>query len=150
MRNLIWIIWFACFAGTVFSQEKSFTVFDTILLEEITITETVPLDNRTVLDLHQSSRFSSIDKINSRLDGISLIRRGAYAMEPQMHGFSGGQINITIDGMKMFGACTDKMDPVTSYIEPDNLESLKITHGTSGNHLGSTVGGSFDMLLKEP
>ncbi len=150
MRNLIWIIWFACFTGTVFSQEKSFTVFDTILLEEITITETVPLDNRTVLDLHQSSWFSSMDKINSRLDGISLIRRGAYAMEPQMHGFSGGQINITIDGMKMFGACTDKMDPVTSYIEPDNLESLKITHGTSGNHNGSTVGGSFDMLLKEP
>jgi len=150
MRNLIWIICFACLTRTVFSQEKSFTVFDTILLEEITITETVPLDNRSVLDLHQSSRFSSIDKINSRLDGISLIRRGAYAMEPQMHGFSGGQINITIDGMKMFGACTDKMDPVTSYIEPDNLESLKITHGTSGNHLGSTVGGSFDMLLKEP
>jgi iron complex outermembrane receptor protein len=150
MRNPVWIICFACLTSTVFSQEKSFTVFDTILLEEITITETVPLDNRTVLDIYQSSSFSSIDKINSRLDGISLIRRGAYAMEPQMHGFSGGQINITIDGMKMFGACTDKMDPVTSYIEPDNLESLKITHGTSGNHHGSTVGGSFDMLLKEP
>jgi iron complex outermembrane receptor protein len=150
MRNQVWIIYFACLTSTAFSQEKSFTVFDTILLEEITITETVPLDNRAVLDLYQSSRFSSIDKINSRLEGISLIRRGAYAMEPQMHGFSGGQINITIDGMKMFGACTDKMDPVTSYIEPDNLESLKITHGTSGNRHGSAVGGSFDMLLKGP
>jgi iron complex outermembrane receptor protein len=150
MRNLFWIIWLSCLSGSVFSQEKTFTVFDTISLEEITITETVPLNNRSVLDLHQSSRFSSIDKINARLDGISLVRRGAYAMEPQMHGFSGGQINITIDGMRMFGACTDKMDPVTSYIEPDNLESLEITHGTSGNHHGSTVGGSFDMLLKEP
>ncbi len=150
MRKPVWIIYFACLTSTAFSQEKSFTVFDTILLEEITITETVPLNNRTVLDLYQSSKFSSIDKINSRLEGISLIRRGAYAMEPQMHGFSGGQINITIDGMKMFGACTDKMDPVTSYIEPDNLESLKITHGTSGNRHGSAVGGSFDMLLKGP
>ncbi len=150
MRNLVWIIWFAGLSGAVFSQGKSFTLFDTIQLEEISITETVPLNDRTVLDLHQSSRFSSIDDISARLDGISLITRGAYAMEPQMHGFSGGQINITIDGMRMFGACTDKMDPVTSYIEPDNLESLKITHGTSGSHNGSAVGGSFDMLLKDP
>ena len=150
MRKLVWIIYLICTAGILLAQQKSFTVFDTIRLEEITISETVPLNDRTVLDMYQSSRFSSIDKINSRLDGISLISRGAYAMEPQMHGFSGGQINITIDGMRMFGACTDKMDPVTSYIEPDNLKSLKVTHGTNGSHNGSTVGGSFDMLLKEP
>ncbi|MEE9462826.1 MAG: TonB-dependent receptor plug domain-containing protein, partial [Bacteroidales bacterium] len=143
-------VYLICTAGILLAQQKSFTVFDTIRLDEITISETIPLNDRTVLDLYQSSRFSCIDKINSRLDGISLIRRGAYAMEPQMHGFSGGQINLTIDGMKMFGACTDKMDPVTSYIEPDNLKSLQITHGTNGSHKGSTVGGFFDMLLKEP
>ena len=150
MKKLVCFIYLICTAGILTAQQESFTVFDTIMLEEVTISETIPLNDRTVLDLYQSSRFSSIDKINSRLDGISLIRRGAYAMEPQMHGFSGGQINLTIDGMRMFGACTDKMDPVTSYIEPDNLKSLQISHGTNGSHNGSTVGGSFDMILKEP
>jgi len=79
-----------------------------------------------------------------------MIRRGAYAMDPQLHGFSAGQVNVSIDGMRMFGACTDRMDPVTSYLEPDNLSSLTIVHGTGGNAFGNTVGGSFNMMLKEP
>jgi iron complex outermembrane receptor protein len=71
-------------------------------------------------------------------------------MEPQMNGFSGGQLNITIDGMKMFGACTDKMDPVTSYLEPANLEGITLGHGTNGNQYGNNIGGSIDLALKEP
>jgi len=127
-----------------------FTEFDTVRLEEFTITQRIPLNDQSILDLSRASSFSSIDQINSRLEGISLIRRGAYAMEPQMDGFSGGQINVTVDGMRMFGACTDRMDPITSYVEPGNLEGFNITHGSSGSQNGNTVGGSFDMLLKEP
>jgi iron complex outermembrane receptor protein len=150
MRRLYNIILLFCLPGILPAQQESFTIFDTVQLEEIRIAASVPLNERTVLDFHQSSNFSSIDRINERLDGIMLIRRGAYAMDPQMHGFSAGQINVTIDGMKMFGACTDRMDPVTSYLEPDNLKTLKINHGTAGNINGNTVGGSFDMLLREP
>lgn len=71
-------------------------------------------------------------------------------MEPQLNGFSGGQVNVTIDGMKMFGACTDKMDPITSYIEPTNLKSITIQHGTKGCQTGCNIGGSMDMALQEP
>jgi iron complex outermembrane receptor protein len=71
-------------------------------------------------------------------------------MEPQLNGFSGGQLNITIDGMKMFGACTDKMDPVTSYLEPANLNGITLEHGTNGSLHGNNIGGSIDMALKEP
>jgi len=150
MRRVFWLILFLGIPGVVVSQRQTFTVFDTMHLEEITISETVPLNDRNVLDLYLSGGLPSIDKINSRLDGMTLVRRGAYAMDPSMHGFSGGQINISIDGMKMFGACTDRMDPITSYVEPENLKSLKITHGTNGGVMGSTVGGTFEMLLREP
>lgn len=150
MKRRYWIILMLVCCRSYLLAQELFTVVDTFLLEEFTITESIPLDAQSVLDLSRSSRFSSIDQINSRLEGISLIRRGAYAMEPQMDGFSGGQIIMTIDGMRMFGACTDRMDPVTSYIEPENLESLSITHGTNGSLNGSTVGGSFDMALKDP
>jgi iron complex outermembrane receptor protein len=67
-----------------------------------------------------------------------------------LNGFSGGQLNVTIDGMKMFGACTDKMDPVTSYIEPTNLEKITIKQGTGGCENGCNIGGTVDMSLLEP
>jgi iron complex outermembrane receptor protein len=55
---------------------------------------------------------------------------------------------ITIDGMHVFGACTDKMDPVTSYIESNNLATVDITSGQGGNMHGATVAGSIDLRRK--
>ena len=123
---------------------------DSVLLKEIVISETVPLNNKQVENFYKANTSATIDNVMDRLDGISLVRRGAYAMEPILNGFSGGQINITIDGMKMFGACTDKMDPITSYVEPTNLKSFKISHGADGCQSGSNIGGSVDMCLDEP
>ena len=113
---------------------------DTIFLKDITIYSTIPLDNKQIEKFYRTNYFSTIDNLTGHLDGVSLIKRGAYAMEPQMNGFSAGQLNITIDGMKIFGACTDKMDPVTSYLEPVNLKTITLAHGTNGNLHGNNIG----------
>ena len=123
---------------------------DTVKLKELTVTVNIPLNNKDVVDFYRTNQFSTLDNINARLDGMSLIKRGAYALEPQMNGFSGGQLNVTIDGMKMFGACTDKMDPITSYIEPSNLKAIKLKSGTNCSENGCNIGGSVDMTLQEP
>lgn len=151
MRIISGILLLICpaLAGQVI-QNKTSLLGDTIKLKEITVTSTVPLNDRQIERFYKTNYFSTIDNLTSHLDGISLIKRGSYAMEPQMNGFSGGQLNITIDGMKMFGACTDKMDPVTSYIEPVNLKSITLEHGTNGGIHGNNIGGSIDMALQEP
>jgi iron complex outermembrane receptor protein len=123
---------------------------DTIHLQEVKVSSTIPLNDKQVEKFYKTDYFSTIDNLTSHLDGISLIKRGSYAMEPQLSGFSGGQLNVTISGMKMFGACTDKMDPVTSYIEPTNLKSITLEHGTNGGLYGNNIGGSIDMALQEP
>lgn len=125
-------------------------IADSVMLDEVVISETVPINNKQVENFYKTNTAATIDYVLARLDGVSMIRRGAYAMEPSMNGFSGGQLNVTIDGMKMFGACTDKMDPITSYIEPSNLKSIKVHHGSSGCQCGSNIGGSVDMCLNEP
>ena len=122
----------------------------TITIEEVKVSANLPLNNTDVVDFYRTNHFATMDNINARLDGMALIKRGAYAQEPQLNGFSGGQLNVTIDGMRMFGACTDKMDPITSYIEPTNLKSIAINQGTNGSINGCNIGGSVDMCLMEP
>jgi iron complex outermembrane recepter protein len=123
---------------------------DTVKLQEVLVTVTLPLNNNDVVDFYRTNQFSTLDNITARLDGMSLIKRGAYALEPQVNGFSGGQLNVTIDGMRMFGACTDKMDPITSYIEPTNLKKITVKQGTSSCQTGCNIGGAVDMTLLEP
>ena len=132
------------------SPVKYKLTLDTFLLKEVMVTYTIPLNNGQIEKFYRTNNFSTIDDLASHLDGVSMIKRGPYAMEPQLNGFSGGQLNITIDGMKMFGACTDKMDPVTSYLEPVNLRSIALEHGTNGILHGNNVGGSVDLTLKDP
>jgi iron complex outermembrane recepter protein len=131
-------------------ERKEENVKDTIKLKEVTVSCVVPLNNKQVENFYKTNYFSTIDNLTSHLEGMSLIKRGSYAMEPQLNGFSGGQLNVTINGMKMFGACTDKMDPVTSYIEPNNLKSITLEHGTNAGLSGNNIGGSIDMALQEP
>ncbi len=92
---------------------------------------------------------ASTDEVIERLQGVSLIRRGNYAAEPTFRGMSAGQLSITIDGMKIFGACTDKMDPVSSYVSANNLKSVEVNTDPGTCH-ASCVGGGVDMQIKTP
>ncbi|MBK8881191.1 MAG: TonB-dependent receptor [Bacteroidales bacterium] len=152
MPKYFLLLWFSGLSSIALSQvsDSTGTLFDTIILNEVKVSAVFPLNNNDVVDFYRPDYFSTLDKVNARLDGMSLIKRGAYALEPQLNGFSAGQLNVTIDGMKMFGACTDKMDPVTSYIEPTNLKNITINTGTNGSQNGCNIGGSMDMSLQEP
>lgn len=87
----------------------------------------------------------SVDEYLSASDNISFVKRGAYAWEPLLNNMSSERSVVTIDGMHVFGACTDKMDPITSYVESNNLTSVDIKSGQEGNHHGATVAGSIDL-----
>lgn len=91
------------------------------------------------------NRFSCTEEVLAKNGRISLIKRGNFAFEPVLNGMASDRINLTIDGMRIFAACTDKMDPVTSYVEPNNMQSFSVHHGVSGSMYGSNIGGSVNM-----
>ncbi|WP_299779189.1 TonB-dependent receptor [uncultured Formosa sp.] len=90
----------------------------------------------------------SVDEFLASSDNISFIKRGAYAWEPLLNNMSTERSTVTIDGMHIFGACTDKMDPVTSYVESNNLSDIDVKSGQEGSMHGATVAGSIDLKRK--
>ncbi|HUH19984.1 TonB-dependent receptor [Albibacterium sp.] len=90
----------------------------------------------------------SVDEFLASSENISFIKRGAYAWEPLLNNMSSERSTLTIDGMHIFGACTDKMDPITSYVESNNLSTIDIKSGQEGSLHGATVGGSIDLKRK--
>lgn len=90
----------------------------------------------------------SVDEFLASSDQISFIKRGAYAWEPLLNNMSTERSTVTIDGMHVFGACTDKMDPITSYVESNNLATIDIKSGQEGGMHGSNIAGSIDLKRK--
>ena len=92
---------------------------------------------------------ASIDEHLSELSHVNLVRRGSYAWEPVVNNMATERVATTIDGMKIFYACTDKMDPVTSYVESSNLQSILLNSGLNGNPQSTgNIGGSLDLKLR--
>ncbi len=115
---------------------------DTIVLKEVVV-------------VGKTSKMQCSDKISNSVDEylqnsqrVSLIKRGAYAWEPLLNNMISERSVVTIDGMRIFGACTDKMDPVSSYVETSNLKQIDIHSGQEGNSCGATIAGAIDLKCK--
>ncbi len=121
-----------------------------IVLSEVMVSTKARSDQQRMLQFYRSNQSAGLEDILSRLPEMSLIRRGTYGMEPAIRSLSGGQINVLVDGMRIHGACTDKMDPATIYIEPINLDQLQLQTGTQGFINGSAIGGTLNLKTATP
>jgi len=141
MKNfIIFIGLFLLVQIAIIAQEKP---ADTITLKELT--EVIVIGKKTQLYQKQAKPLASIDEYLQQSTKVDMIRRGSYAWEPMINGMATERTLITIDGMRVFGACTDKMDPITSYVEVSNLSEATIKSGQQGACHGSTIGGSIDL-----
>ena len=138
-------------------------MLETVLLSTILLSDTVATEKVQNLDevviVSEAGRgrkrsakgqVASIDEHLSELKNVSLVRRGSYAWEPVVNNMQTERLSTTIDGMKIFYACTDKMDPVTSYVESGNLQSISLNSGLDGNPQATgNIGGSLDLKLRK-
>lgn len=114
-------------------------------LNPIQLQEVIIIGKKALLSDKQTKTLTSIDDYLQKSAKVDMIKRGAYAWEPVINSMPTERTLITIDGMRIFGACTDKMDPITSYVEVSNLSEATICSGQEGACFGSTIGGSIDL-----
>jgi len=125
-----------------YSQEKADST-QNLQIKEVIVTGKTGLDSK-----NETKPMSSVDEYMEKQGKINLIKRGAYACEPVINNMASERTSVTIDGMKIFCACTDKMDPVTSYVEILNLSKMHITSGLGGDpYASNSIGGSLNMKL---
>ena len=129
-----------CGFNSVISQE---THQDTISPKQLK--EIIVIGKKTQVFEKQTKSLSTVDEYLQKSSRVGMIKRGAYAWEPIINSMPTERTLVTIDGMRIFGACTDKMDPVTSYVEVSNLSEATICSGQEGACFGTTIGGSIDL-----
>nr|WP_315147933.1 TonB-dependent receptor [uncultured Flavobacterium sp.] len=139
MKNFILFIGiFFLIPTVIIAQEKP---VDTITPKDLK--EVIVIGKKTQLYQNQAKPLATIDEYLQQSTKVDMIRRGSYAWEPMINNMTTERTLVTIDGMRVFGACTDKMDPITSYVEVSNLSEATIKSGQQGACHGSTIGGSI-------
>ncbi|MBL7743441.1 MAG: TonB-dependent receptor [Chitinophagaceae bacterium] len=151
MKRIIATLIVISYVPALFAQAVPETDSSRIVeLSEVTVAGKQKSQSQRLVNFFRANQAATLEDIISRLPEMSLIRRGPYGMEPSIRSFTGGQINVMVGGMRIHGACTDKMDPATIYIEPANLANLQVQTSTAGFFNGSSIGGTINMKIAEP
>ncbi|WP_456379545.1 TonB-dependent receptor [Thiolapillus sp.] len=81
---------------------------------------------------------------------ISVVRRSGIANDIILRGQKKDNINILIDGGKIYGACPNRMDPPTSHVLTNNIESVEIIEGPYDVENFGTLSGAVKITTKAP
>ena len=83
------------------------------------------------------------------INGFSLIKRGNYAVEPNFRASQYEQLNIQYDGgTKANHACPNRMDPITTLVNPEEVTRIEIIKGPFSVRYGTNFGGVINMVTQ--
>jgi len=69
------------------------------------------------------------DALMNQSPSVSLVRRSGIANDIIVRGQKKDNINVTIDGAKVCGACPNRMDPPISHVLTNNIDYIAIEDG---------------------
>lgn len=84
----------------------------------------------------------------ARIEGVSKLRKGAIANDVVIRGLQGGDINVLIDGVRIYGACPGQMDPAAFHVDFAEVERIELTKGAFDMANHGSLGGSVNIIRK--
>jgi iron complex outermembrane receptor protein len=83
--------------------------------------------------------------------GVSLYGAGGVSSLPVIHGLADDRLRIKVDGMDLIASCPNHMNPALSYVDPTNVDTIKVYTGVSPVSVGGdSIGGSIIAETRAP
>lgn len=134
--------------GPTSQEHVKISLLPTVIsVDEVVVQSSSPRINDLAATSHH---LKSTEDLLDHVSGTDFAQRANFAWEPVIRGLSGGQVGLVIDGIKIFGACIDKMDPSSSYVEVENLKKLELTKGGFDLTKSSQIGGTINLITQKP
>jgi len=119
-------------------------------LESIDVVETVKskiVENVSGEEVKSADLSEALAK---KIPSISLIRRSGIANDIILRGQKRDNINVTIDGVKICGACVNRMDPPLSHVVTHAIDEVEVREGPFDVEDFGTLSGSVKVTTKKP
>ncbi|WP_457592386.1 TonB-dependent receptor [Hydrogenimonas sp.] len=87
----------------------------------------------------------------SKLDpDVQLIRRSGIANDIILRGLRKDNLNILVDGGKIYGGCPNRMDPPISHVLSNNVDNIVVKEGPFDVENFGTLGGLIEVNTLAP
>jgi iron complex outermembrane receptor protein len=129
----------------------SFGYAQEILLKEVELKakkETFK-DSLEVREVRESSA-KDVGEALTKLEGIWKIRKGGIANDVVLRGFFRDNINVLIDGDRVYAACPGRMDPPAFHVDFSQVERIEIIKGPFDVRHQGSMAGLVNIIIKKP
>ena len=87
---------------------------------------------------------SDVASLLKDVPGVSLYGAGGVSSLPAIHGLADDRLRIKVDGMDLIAACPNHMNPALSYLDPAQVEAIKVYAGIAPVSVGGdSIGGAI-------
>ncbi len=85
------------------------------------------------------------------IPNVSGVRKGGVSVDPVIRGFKFSQLNVILDGgVRVENGCPNRMDPVSSHVEAEDIENIEVVKGPFMLKYGPALGGVINLVSKKP
>lgn len=131
-------------------------VVSTLLMAETGVLETITVEGETfskeVKNINGEELKSAdlADALSRNSASITMIRSSGIANDILLRGQKRDNINVLMDDAKIYGGCSNRMDPAITHINADNIENVKIIEGPYDVEHFGTLSGLVVAETKKP
>ena len=146
----LWIYILLLGGRMLFAQTDSIPDTVQVSLDHLNLDDVVVIDEWE--QQHPSPKAPGQHQLEAQLKqlkGINLISRGSFAKEAVYRGQQDARLQVRLNGMRIYSACTDRMDPATSYVVANNLQSAEATSACESHCSNSGLAGNLDLKIKQ-
>lgn len=125
---------------------------EAIILEEIIVRGERETGTEESLDIREIRETPARDvgEALKVIEGISSVRKGAIANDIVLRGFRRDNVNVFIDGARIYGACPNRMDPASFHIDFSEIQKISVKKGPFDVRNPGSLGGMVNIKTIAP
>jgi iron complex outermembrane receptor protein len=98
---------------------------------------------------NRESAARDVGEVMAHAPGVWKIRKGGIANDFVLRGFAGKDLNVLIDGQRIYGACPNHMDPAAFHVDFSEVDRIEIGKGPFDVKNQGSLGGVVNIVTRK-
>ena len=121
--------------------------FSQVVLEGIEIK--AKKDTLTPFEIRESFAKDPAEAL-TKIEGVWKLRKGGIANDIVLRGFQRGNLNLLIDGIRIYAACPNRMDPPAFHVDFSEVKDIEVVKGAFDVRNYGSLGGTVSIRTQKP
>ncbi len=117
--------------------------------ESVTVIGDVPKASLESLPARESTA-RDVGEAMAEVSGVWKVRKGGIANDVVLRGFQSKDLNVLIDGERIYGACPNSMDPAAFHVDFAEVDRVEVGKGPFDIQNQGGLGGVMNIVTRKP